>query len=230
MKTKIFSKIKPLYDELLSTYAKNGDCAFCVQWGEEFPTEKGEGVMFVGRAVNGWITDELDVEYLFNQSNDERIFNRTDQIAWFHTSRGSVDSYNTGTSAFHRVVRQTAETIHSADDWYKKIAWSNLCKLAPFEGGNPSDRCYYEQLEINKKILFAEIEALKPKVVVFLTRMDWVKEYFDSLVEPIKTYNWSRYASSLYKIDDYHIIISEHPQGKKEADHIKALVELIKEI
>lgn len=232
MKELLKERLKPLYVELLDN-ARSGDCAFCIQWGKEFPQESNTGLIFVGRAVNSWISDELDIECLFDERNDCRVFNRADQIEWVENLRGNISGYNTNKSAFWRVIKQTTERLYPSDKWYKKIAWSNLCKLSPFDGGNPSNSAYYDQLKINKKILNTEFEVLSPKVIVFLTKYNWVKYYYTELLNqtvlPIKTIIWGGgYKTYLYKIGDYYIIVSEHPMGKNEETHINALVELIK--
>jgi uncharacterized protein YifE (UPF0438 family) len=40
---------------------------------------------------------------------------------------------------------------------------------------------------------------------------------------------WGKYKSKAYKIDERIFIVSKHPQGKKEAEHIRAITELIAE-
>ena len=49
LKERIFS----LYEELAKIDPESEYETFCAQWGEEY---KQGGVMFVGRAVNDWVT------------------------------------------------------------------------------------------------------------------------------------------------------------------------------
>lgn len=234
MREELRNKLKPLYDELIGKASK-GDCAFCVQWGCKFPDETNDGILFVGRAVNSWISDVLDVDYLFCETNDNRIFNCHNQIKWVEENRGKeYGEYNTNKSAFWRVIKQTTKRLYPSGRWYEKIAWSNLCKLSPYKGLNPTDSSFFKQLEVNKRILDVELTVLSPKVIVFLTKHNWAKYYFPELLNktssPIKSVAWCKYKSHLYKINNQYIIISEHPMGKKEKAHIDALVELIKHI
>lgn len=64
---KLRNELKPLYENLLKNMAEfdYDKATFCLQWGENFPLEKHCGVMFVGRATNGWVTDCEDVDVLF---------------------------------------------------------------------------------------------------------------------------------------------------------------------
>ena len=70
-------QLKPLYAELMRSveaYQNNDLVPFCIQWGKYFPTRENTGIMFYGRATNGWVTFESDVDKLFNMDFDDRIF------------------------------------------------------------------------------------------------------------------------------------------------------------
>jgi len=222
------NKLMPLYSELLKHKTKNGYTTFCAQWGKEFPTSSNKGLMFVGKATNGWGA-EWDLERIFDDTKEDCIFNNPNQMEWMADSQGNAQ-YNDNKSSFLRVLREATCELYQSDEWYKYISWSNLCKLAP-STGNPNLATRKLHLDVNKKILHAEIELLSPKVVVFLTGMTWVKSFFnefkDEAFKPVKTIHWFKYTASLYNMGSYYIIISEHPQGKKEDPHIKALKNLI---
>ncbi len=127
---KLKTILKPLYTELLN-HASKQDCTFCVQWGKKFPVENNEGILFVGRATNGWAS-EFDVDKMFDDDNPDRIFNHPEQMVWMEQNRFAPQGeYNNNRSAFLRVIRKTACHFFSSDEWYEYVAWSNLCKLAP---------------------------------------------------------------------------------------------------
>lgn len=98
---KLRNELKPLYENLLKNMAEfdYDKATFCLQWGENFPLEKHCGVMFVGRATNGWVTDFEDVEVLFGDSEDA-IFNRHDQMKWVENLSGNTENA-TGTGTCH---------------------------------------------------------------------------------------------------------------------------------
>lgn len=214
----------PLYEQLLKT-AKPNDCAFCVQWGENFPDEKNTGILFVGKAVNGWVTNKKEIEILFGNGK-KRIFDREDQIKWVDSEK----SYNARKSAFWRVVKAISQ---KQNVWSDKIAWSNLYKISPFEGGNPSATLKEEQLKLCREILKTEIEILSPKFVVMLVS-DWKHDFLRYLNnnQPTKSIckkTWDKnYETKVYKINGTFFITSLHPQGKKEDLHVNTIVEFLK--
>ncbi len=71
----------PLYKTLMNDVSDIKDklCPFAVQWGEKFDTT-GKGILFVGKASNGWVTTDRSPVDLFDEKNEDRIFNRDDQI------------------------------------------------------------------------------------------------------------------------------------------------------
>jgi hypothetical protein len=229
---KLRTELKPLYQNLLNDNTFENICSFCVQWGENFSLDKHTGILFVGKAVNGWVNAETDIDVLFGNSN-ERIIARNDQMKWVHDLEGSNEDYNTKKSAFWRVIKKISNNYFPSK-WYSHVAWSNLCKIAPFKGGNPSDRLYDEQLDSCLKILQKEIEILSPRVVVMFTS-GWEKDflfYLNDNNKPTseKTVEWNGYETNLYKIKGFNYIASPHPQGKPEDKHVNVIIDLIESI
>ena len=231
-------KLKPLYQVMLDDVgdAKNESyIKFCVQWGKQFPCEKNTGIMFYGRANNGWMCHDTTVEDIFDPNNSDRAFARDDQMTWVEESAGDVDGYNTNSSAFWRVIRNVASEFYPEDE-LQHIVWSNLCKIAPDES-NPSDILYYAQLPSACKIMKTEIEFFSPRHVVLLTGEGWampfLKQIFDNDAPTVvgsAIFGSARdYEIKVYEKDNVFYYVSEHPQGKNESTHIEALVNLIKE-
>ena len=224
--------LKPLYKELTEIIEPSDDlCCFAMQWGEEFPMEEQQGILFVGRAVNGWYPYD-NIDAMFGNS-DMAIFDREDQMKW--VERNENPYYNTNTSAFWRVIRRVSSTYYPNHE-LNHIAWSNVSKIAPRCGGNPSDKMYYDQLECSNKILATEIKLLSPKAVVFLTGEGWAKDAIEYLghgvyPEAVAEKEWGGgFTAKLYRLDKLGIILTEHPQTKEETTHveaIKALIDLI---
>lgn len=228
--------LKPLFRELMSSVDSfQYDLApFCIEWGKYYPDEPNTGIMFYGRAVNGWITIERDVDKLFDMDNPNRIFACDDQMTWVDDCAGPNEGYNSNTSAFWRVIRRTASAFYP-EDTLSHIIWSNVCKVAPAAGGNPDDSLYYAQLPTAQKIMKKEIEIFSPKHVVLLTGEGWAKDFLFALngrqsAEPIRSYEWgdsNEYKVRVYKIENINFYLSEHPQCKNEATHVNALVQAI---
>ena len=230
-KKELKDSLLPLYKELLKGNSFEDVCTFCLQWGEDFPADKKTGILFVGKAVNGWIHDETDINVLFGETSD-RIFARSDQMEWVSRLEGD-EKYNTNKSAFWRVIKRVSQHYYPNEKWYSNVAWSNLCKIAPFKGGNPSDKLYYEQLKSCQKILSKEIEILSPKFVIMFTS-GWEKDFMFFLndnnhTKSVAKINWDGYETKLYKIKDTIFITTLHPQGKNETNHVEVLTNLMKE-
>lgn len=64
-------------------------------------------------------------------------------MLWVKDGWGATDRYNTKRSAFWRAVRGVVEGLGISDvehdTWSSHLVWSNLYKLSPADGGNPSD-------------------------------------------------------------------------------------------
>lgn len=241
MKTKIEKgapmlkkKLMPFYVELLHAMAsiKGEKCTFFAQVGANYLKAKIK-IMVIGRACNGWITSSQDINTLFGIS-EEAIANRKDQMKWVEDCAGSKDGYNTNRSAFWRVVKRIAKSVYPKD-WYSYVAWSNVCKIAPWKGGNPNDALYYAQLESCKKIFEEEVRQLSPKVVIMFTGYGWAKDFLLYMnkgkeLKSIKELNWDKYKCHVYYINGTFFILTEHPQGKNEASHAESIIAFIKSI
>lgn len=82
MKELLKSSLWPLYTTLLNQVtASKAVYTFCMQGGKTFSTKENSGLLFVGKATNGWITNSREVNVLFGIT-EERIFDRGDQIQW----------------------------------------------------------------------------------------------------------------------------------------------------
>lgn len=226
----IKSELKPLYADLLKKNTFQNVCTFCMQWGSNFFEPKNQGILFVGKAVNGWVSDSTDIEHLFGDSSN-RIFARNDQMQWVKDLEGVNDTYNTNKSAFWRVIKKISTKNHPDESWFSHVAWSNLYKIAPFNGGNPSDGMIKEQLGSCQLILQKEIEQLKPKCVVMFTsgmEKDFLK-FLNGNKEPnsTETITWDGYETKLFVINDLKYIVTPHPQGKDESKNVEAVLKLI---
>lgn len=230
---KLRTALYPLYSELIEDVAPYSEeyelVAFAAQWGEIFPNKENDGILFVGRATNGWTYLTPDVDVLFGETN-EAIFNQPNQMQWVHDAAGNPNGYNSRKSAFWRVIRGVSRAFYP-DPELSHVAWSNVSKIAP-DGANPSDELYYSQLGACQKILKAEISALSPRFVVFLTGNAWCRDFLDYLIPPVEqkvidVAPWSRYSARVYERKGVFYLVSEHPQRKKEASHIDALTKMI---
>lgn len=232
MTNEIKKKIFPLYKKLLEENSFKDICTFSFQWGKNYSFDQKSGLLFVGKAVNGWITNETNVTRLFDSENSERIFARHDQMEWVNNLSGNTEGYNTRKSAFWRLIRKVTE-IYYSEEWYSKIAWTNLYKVAPWKGGNPNGKLQNVQRKHCFDIFRKEIEILSPEYVILLTS-GWEWSFMKHLngsgsLKIIDEKTWGKHKTILTEIDGISFIISHHPQGKNEWSHRNAILELIDE-
>ena len=232
MKQSLYKALKPLYAELLGQLSEEDKLVvspFFMQWGKNFPTTSFSGLLFVGRATNGYGTDATkSVDVLFDGEGESLGFARPDQMTWLETH----SSYNWRQSPFWRVISKVSQD-YTEGEWFDGIAWSNLCKIAPSEAGNPSDSLYYAQLSACQKILKSEIEILSPKFVILLTGDSWAKDFLSYLDDkktcsPIDKVEWgNNYTMEIYLINEVYFLRTEHPQGKPEQSHVEGIKSII---
>ena len=233
MSERLKEQLMPLYEKLALIDPHLEYETFCAQWGEDY--QEG-GIMFMGRAVNDWKAQgDRNTEGMFTEGSSNQIFMCEDQVKWVETERYDKKS------AFWRVVKSIAQmSSNDEQGWFKHIVWSNLYKLSPTGGGNPSYKLREIQFETCLEILKVELEVFKPKFVVLLNGPDWYADFVCKLagsdefgrinldIVDSKFWNDSNYMAYVYKIGETYFIGSVHPQGKPEKEHADVIVEMIK--
>lgn len=225
------AELKNLYRELLKSVPKDFNESlypFFVQTGSKYEKSNPK-ILFVGKSVNGWVTDSTNLEDLFDESNSERIVNRHDQLSWVNDLEGPNEIYNTNKSSFWRLIKQISVQVLNNNEWYNYIAWSNLYKLSP-EKGNPNSWLQNIQRKHCIDILNEEIRVLNPNIVIFLTSY-WEYFYLNAIgldLNNNKSISWNDYTLKYQVFKNRLFIQSMHPQGKSESLHIIAIIKCIK--
>lgn len=242
--TEFASVIRPYYERIKQDCdADENVVPFIMQWGSVFK-EAPIKIMFYGRATNGW-AGSWNLDECFDLSNKERGYSPDNQMVWVENQWDrSEDGYVTKKSQFWKVIRQISTSIFK-DKWYRYVCWSNVCKVAPIDSGNPSDSLYYRTLESNQHIFETEINYWKPHFVVLFTGGDWSnggdwsKDFLvhmnkqtmpDLYVERIWDTDFEDRKLKVYLIDGIYYIVSLHPQGKKISPHANCIFEVINEL
>ena len=214
---------------------------FIAQWGKNY--QPNEGILFVGRATNGWVSTSDNVNILFGKSpqttatyyqaitnkKNELIFNRKDQMEWI----------NKKTNAFFLLLLAVCELYHTSRD-ATYAAWSNIAKIAP-EKSNPNKKLFGLQNNMCHAILKEEINILSPKYVIFITkgRVNWWSSFLTEFLGPIyynppldmekwSSKNCKEYIVDYYEINNQKYLITERPEGKSIWEHANAINEIIK--
>ena len=224
-------QLKKLYAELLKAIRESNKIdydtvKFCFQHGKFYPKETANaGILFVGRACNGWDAYSDDVNILFGKG--QGAISKQDSIRYLVSTANP--NYNANLSAFWRVIGNLS-SLYYGKQWMDYIAWTNLYKIAP-EGGNPDRILGGLQYNHCVRILECEIELLSPKVIVFFTgdeSKDWITDDFTNVacgrfLPSYKKISWDKYSLMYAEVNGRIVIVTEHPQGKKEDPHVEAL-------
>lgn len=231
-------KLRPYYELLCKEFSK-GYVKFFPQVGAEYFNGNHKKIMIVGKACNGWVEagKSNDIEMLFKDGSG--IVNRQDQMDWvkaawprnIHDENGKK-LYSTSRSAFWTFSRKVADSILGTKDinCFDYIAWSNLYKVSPCQGGNPDQEDRNKQVVICTDIFKKELEILKPDFVFFFTS-GWEKTFVDNFKSEdseVSKDKWSTYEieSFISEITQNHrtvFVCTQHPQGKSFNLHLEAI-------
>ncbi len=191
--------------------------------------QPGSSLMVIGRAPNHGDIDES--QNLFRSLNKpetlvEKALTEQRGFASLHEYLTDCE-YNPRRSQFWNLASRVVRASTDADLTFKQaiesLAWSNLYKIAPM-GKNPS--WAMQQLHGNQdwvsRLLLADIEAFKPKALLFMT--DTGAGWFDPkwLEGGFKKGELKGrdggvplpYLSGLFKGTTTPAIVTPHPQGK----------------
>lgn len=245
---KLKSQLIPLYTALRNDCnAKDTLSPFIMQWGDKFPVNQNDGIIFYGRATNGWC-GTWDFNVLFNDNDENRGWARSNQMVWVENQwTESENGYIASKSQFWNIVKGVSVRFYG-EEWFKFVAWSNICKVAPKLNGNPSDSLFYKTLGNNLNVFRTELDFWSPKYIILLTDgikkdketiIDWTSDYISCLNNDVpspilyeKAWDdeYPNFKIRVYKIGDRYIILSMHPQKRKVELHKDAIIEIIEDI
>jgi hypothetical protein len=228
----LFELYSKLVDKIYSDkdfYSEQELSTFTPGIGENYQN----GLMVVGRAVNGWGNkiDKTNIQYRDTVLIGIRKCLAEDNLQWVIDQWGGNHEveYNPNKSAFWRLIRKLSEElIEQNDEVINKIVWSNLYKISKAEQGNPSGGLMDIQFEICRDILKFEIELFKPKIIVFLTGWSWAGRFLIDIPTIQIKNDEMEYVEFVGKVNSSLIIVAQHPQGKAEYPHLEEIIQQIK--
>ena len=202
-----------------------------------FGTMSQDGLMVVGRAVNGWMNswtiDEVrDPERRamilknIERAGSNQIEVHDCPMKWVSAQWGNSAEGDTKRSAFWRCIRTVVDNLRIADvsssDWPSRLVWTNLYKIAPDEGGNPSQRLMSAQHASCRELLHAEIRSSDVDRILFLTGLDWAYAFLPPLEKACFSDTFDRQVHLHGELKrqsaaSVPVVIASHPQGKKES-------------
>lgn len=220
---------REIFEELLkeiSVLSPHGSLtAFTASRGFSYAGE----FMIIGRAVNGNKEFDFAPEELSDSTKRSDYLNRLfledpRRLAWISLcwGRKRTEGYSPSRSAFFRVMRSVASRLGVIDitdpDWAQKLVYSNLYKVAPTKTGNPTVKLIRLQKAKCIDILKEEIVAWKPKRILFLTGMDWARDFLNGIGAFAISANQEDIFSGKLRIDSMTIdvVVAPHPMAKAE--------------
>lgn len=202
--------------------------------GEYYGNEKTK-IMIVGRAVNGWEVDFEDCtshDAVVTSVLDQR--NRMDDFASEYIVGEDGKKYYYAKSPFLRMMRQLVGAFTGTEEnWQRRLVWSNLFKVAPRNGGNPSWKMIRDDIPLYWELLRREILQNKPNAVVFVTDMNFFDPYpgsskyasFRTLMNEVPG-SKSEYicaAGSFADDNSIKVIVCKRPERRPVAEIVKAI-------
>jgi len=221
--------------------------------------------MFYGRALNGWVVDFKGQDVVATESRrlianaviaassgplpvckrDSQMRDDPscdcDTMHWVHHLRAwgaSRISCTAKGSPYWRVVGRIVRNragLSPSSMWAPRVAWSNLYKVAPAEGGNPNSALKAAQFEACLQLIQSELAFHKPRAIVFLTESPGEELWFQPFRERLA---WTGFkdegkrlvkATGTFRVADaeYFAVIAEHPQGRPEAGMAARITEIL---
>lgn len=189
------------------------------------------GLMVVGRAVNSFWRAHFPEEFNNPDSASDFAQNVVSDsnistgcpMKWLNEAWAGKVEYKARRSTFWRAVNSVMQglalTTHNDENWGSKLVWSNLYKVSPQSGGNPSKLICDLQLQGCLELLQLELEYHKPSRVVFATGTGWAKPFVSELGFAYETDTQSAQVEALGRgrLRNGHevtFVVASHPQGK----------------
>ncbi|MCA1789421.1 MAG: hypothetical protein LC667_06065 [Thioalkalivibrio sp.] len=203
-------------------------------------------LMTIGRAVNGWaegvkpceLTSAAAVSHFARVVQERSPDGEACPMAWVERRWGVNDGdYNTARSAFWRGIKGVLaepEGEPSGPDWSSQLVWSNLYKIAPAAGGNPSTALQNVQRDGCVRLLASEIETFEPRRILFLTGLDWAAPFLESMQtsgSEAETGGFVEWSGRIQVASGHTArgVVACHPQGKPGAAWIDEVAKAFNE-
>lgn len=201
--------------------------------GKDF-TQNRE-LLIIGQATNGWqphFTIGNEVTHDIGKLVDDAIRYSKEEgdkcsLEWINEEWTNQD-YSLYRSFFWNITYKLVKTFYGRNDkdWNNIIAWSNLMKIAPKEGGNPDATLIRAQRGMAAALFKKEIEDLRPKNVLLLTNLQkWAKPILDYNFLEYKTYE-SGFIEATANLNGSKIIVTK--RGYVDVTHEQAIAEISK--
>jgi len=213
MGTKLDKNYEAVFKEMVDavySHLPNRDLtAFLPQISSSF--RPGVDWLYVGQAVNGW-GDKNDQGPRFGRGRPPRF----DRIRGYSDNGGDITYVERYTkTAFWQVIRWLVAGENWKKGWSNRVAWSNLYKVAPWDGGNPDNVLCAAQFAFARDLLHREVQTLRPACVVVLGGIDWYEGFFELTAKEHQylSNGGERPAVGVTRIGRTPVVLAPHPQS-----------------
>lgn len=198
-------------------------------------------LMVIGRATNGW--KQLDTSSAAAFSREAEAAFGSPGFSWVSGDGGDLRSardvlYRLSRSPFWRVARRLLAALgeDASGRWVERIAWSNLYKIAPLGGGNPSNALCRAQIGPCRAILAEEIRRFEPTHIFMPVGWNWFESDgrydFSRLFGGVRR-SGGRYAegSAYFALPDgraVQAVIACRPERRPEEEYVREIAELFR--
>ncbi|MGN1249852.1 MAG: uracil-DNA glycosylase family protein [Candidatus Spyradocola sp.] len=221
-----------------------GFCELSHFWGMkgQYYDDQSVKLLLVGRAPNGWM--QLDTSSCDAFARDAVDRTCSDHFSWIHCDQGRLHNapdenghfYALSGSPFWRTSQRIWEALSGNPDfqnseqlrWLDCIAWTNLYKLAPKDGGNPTETMKKKQLSACREILRAEIAYFKPTHILFVTGYrGWFEPFQDLFDADFSPVPQNVEAAAVTK-NGLKIAVTCRPERRRESAYIEAVTQALR--
>ena len=155
-----------LYDQMLETVSARPIAMpnlVCLHWPMHEPSYSGR-LLVVGQALNGWGHMAVPTDLAHEPV-------RTQELAATRRSSEKDGAFDwmrpdVWRRPFWLLARSAMDALGLA---LREIAWSNLAKLSPADGGNPNGELLAVQHDLGGRLLRQEILELQPDIVLIVS-------------------------------------------------------------
>ncbi|WP_254511963.1 hypothetical protein [Anatilimnocola floriformis] len=248
-----FERLSEMHSQLLAavaTYTKRD--RFADQQLTTFIPRRGlaarhNGLMIVGRAPNGWATPWTVADIADSSYCSKVVAAATEEFTSTECPMYWVEKpqdWNWKRSAFSRLMyqlthhflrdeliqskRESDEAASTKTGWYSHLIWSNLYKVAPYNGGNPGNRLCTAQENACKNYFTSELEIWRPRRVVLVTGWNWAEPFVNQFVSTgvnakrshVEWAGWIELPESKSQLP---LVVCKRPEFRRAADLVTAI-------
>lgn len=198
-----------------------GQALFWPKIGRRYDGE----LLLVGRAVNGWI-DRWEADDPRPHGEVAAVARRTGEgevngcpMGWVLERWGKRDGgYDTARSQYWETVRRVMTGLQpdSTPDWPSHLAWTNLAKVAPYEGGNPGSPSLRVHRGPSGTAVFArEVLELRPRRIVAFTDRWWFAPFAEAIGAEMEERDGL--VEAVGHSGDIRVVVAVHPMTRSPA-------------